>query len=39
MKKTVFESSFGAEYTKAVLDNGLSVYVMEKPGFSSSILS
>ncbi len=36
MKKTVFESSFGAEYTKAVLDNGLSVYVMEKPGFSSS---
>lgn len=36
MKKEVFESDFGVSYTKAVLDNGLSVYVMEKPGYNSS---
>ncbi|MBR3145400.1 MAG: insulinase family protein [Clostridia bacterium] len=36
MKKQLFESPFGAEYTKCVLDNGLTLYVMEKPQFSSS---
>ena len=36
MKKQLFESPFGAEYTKCILDNGLTLYVMEKPQFSSS---
>ena len=36
MKKQIFESPFGAEYVKATLNNGLNIYVMEKPQFSSS---
>ncbi|MBO5873353.1 MAG: insulinase family protein [Clostridia bacterium] len=36
MNRTVFKNSLLGEYTYAKLDNGLSVYVMEKSGFSSS---
>lgn len=36
MKKQIFEG-FGEEsYVKAVLDNGLEIYIMEKPQYSSS---
>ncbi len=36
MEKTVIKNSLLGEYTFKVLENGLSVYVMEKPEFSSS---
>ena len=36
MKTNVIKSQLFGEYTHAVLDNGLSVYVMEKPNFASS---
>ena len=36
MKKTVFESPLGHSYIKAVLDNGLKVFIMEKPQHTSS---
>lgn len=36
MNRTVFKNSLLGEYTYLKLDNGLSVYVMEKSGFSSS---
>ncbi len=36
MKRETFESPLGESYVKAVLDSGLTVYVMEKPDFSSS---
>ena len=35
MKKTVYESPLGHSYVKAVLDNGLKVYIMEKPQHTS----
>ncbi len=35
MKKTVLKNPLLGEYTLAVLDNGLSVYIMEKTGFNS----
>lgn len=36
MKKTVIKNPVLGEYTYALLDSGLKVYIMEKPGFSSS---
>lgn len=36
MKKTVYKNPLLGEYTHTVLDNGLSVYIMEKSGFSSA---
>ncbi len=36
MKKTVFESSLGHSYIKAVHPTGLEIYIMEKPLHSSS---
>ena len=36
MKKQVFESSIGESYIKAELTNGLKIYIMEKPQYSSS---
>lgn len=35
MKKQVFESPLGMEYVEATLDNGLKIFVMEKPEFNS----
>ncbi len=39
MKKTVIKNPLLGQYTLAVLDNGLSVYIMEKPGFNSCFAS
>lgn len=36
MKKETFESNIGESYVKATLPSGLTVYVMEKPQYSSS---
>lgn len=36
MNKLHFKDPLLGEYTLTVLDNGLSVYIMEKPGFSST---
>lgn len=36
MKKSVISNSVLGEYTYALLDSGLQVFIMEKPGFSSS---
>lgn len=36
MEKKLYKSPLLGEYTKATLGNGLSVYIMEKQGFSSS---
>ncbi len=36
MKKTVFKDPVLGEYSLTLLANGLSVYIMEKPSFSSS---
>ena len=36
MIRTVYKKESLGEYTKAVLDNGLTVYIMEKSGFKSS---
>ena len=35
MEKKIFKNSHLGEYSLTVLDNGLKVYIMEKPGFSS----
>ena len=35
MQKQVFESDIGESYTLATLDNGLSVYICEKPSHTS----
>ena len=36
MKTEIFKNSLLGQYSKTVLENGLSVYIMEKPGFDSS---
>lgn len=36
MKKEYFESEIGEAYVKATLDNGLKVYILEKPQYKSS---
>ena len=36
MEKTVFESPIGQSYVKAVLENGLQIYIMEKPQHRSA---
>ena len=36
MEKKVFESDIGESYTRAVLDNGLKVYICEKPENTSA---
>lgn len=36
MEKFKFENAIGENYTKAVLESGLTVYIMEKPRYSSS---
>lgn len=36
MKRETFESSLGESYVKAVCSSGVTVYVMEKPEYSSS---
>lgn len=36
MQKTVYESSIGQSYIKAVLPSGLKIYIMEKPQHSSA---
>ena len=36
MKKKVFESDIGEGYTRAELDNGLKVYICEKPEYTSA---
>lgn len=36
MKTEIFENRLLGQYSKTVLENGLSVYIMEKPGFDSS---
>ncbi len=35
MKKEFFESEIGEAYVKATLDNGLKIYILEKPGYKS----
>lgn len=36
MKKEYFESEIGEAYVKATLDNGLKIYILEKPQYKSS---
>ena len=36
MKKEFFESDIGESYVKATLDNGLKIYILEKPQYKSS---
>ena len=36
MEKRIFESEIGESYTLAVLDNGLKVYICEKPQYTSA---
>ena len=38
MEKQVFESNIGFSYKKAILDSGLTVYVMEKQGNSNYVI-
>lgn len=35
MKKEFFESEIGESYVKATLDNGLEIYILEKPQYNS----
>ena len=35
MKKEFFESDFGESYVKATLENGLKIYILEKPQYNS----
>ena len=36
MNTTFFKNDLLGEYSVTVLDNGLSIYIMEKPGFDST---
>ena len=36
MKKEFFESNIGESYVKAALENGLKIYILEKPQYKSS---
>ena len=36
MKKELFENKIGEAYTKVILDNGLKVFILEKPQYNSA---
>ncbi|MBR6902430.1 MAG: insulinase family protein, partial [Clostridia bacterium] len=36
MQKQIFESEIGESYTLATLDNGLKIYICEKPQYTSA---
>ena len=36
MKKELFENAIGESYTKAVLDSGLQIFILEKPKYNSA---